>query len=77
MATAPQLDACLCDQADRNVIVDLAAVPFLDSSGLGALIHARGVLKENGRTLRVRAEQDNVRVVLEVTGLLETLHGDD
>ena len=77
MATAPQLDACLCNQADRDVIVDLANVPFLDSSGIGALVHARTVLGENGHTFRVTGEQDNVRTVLEVTGLLATLHGED
>ena len=77
MATAPQLDTCLCSQGDRDVIVDLAGVTFLDSSGIGALIHARNVLGENGHTIRVSGEQDNVRMVLEVTGLLDTLHGED
>ena len=76
MATAPQLDACLCAQAARNVVVDLAGVSFLDSSGLGALVHARKILAANGHTLRVSGEQDNIRTVLEVTGLLEVLHGD-
>ena len=50
MATASQLDEYLCAHTDRHVIVDLSKVPFLDSSGLGALVHARTVLGENGRT---------------------------
>jgi anti-sigma B factor antagonist len=77
MATAPQLDEALCTQVDRDVIVDLSAVAFLDSSGIGALVHARTALAANGHTLRVTGEHDNVKLVLEVTGLLATLHGED
>jgi anti-anti-sigma factor len=77
MATAPQLAECLAALADRNVVVDLSGVPFLDSSALSVLVHARKVVRENGHTLRVTGEDDNVRTVLEVTGLLDALHGDD
>jgi anti-anti-sigma factor len=76
MATAPQLAACLDDHTDRDVVVDLSEVPFLDSSGISVLVHARQVSRERGHTLRVTGEQENVRTVLEVTGLLESLHGD-
>ncbi len=40
-ASSPQLKAgllALLDAADRGVVVDLAGVPFIDSSGLGALV---------------------------------------
>lgn len=46
---APQFKAGLIDyvnKADRNIILDLSLVTFIDSSGLGALI---GVLKAMGR----------------------------
>ena len=76
MATAPQLAACLADHTDRNLVVDLSEVPFLDSSGISVLVHARQILRNGGHTLRVTGEQENVRTVLEVTGLLESLHGD-
>jgi anti-sigma B factor antagonist len=77
MATAPQLAGCLADHADHDVVVDLSGVPFLDSSALSVLVHARKTIAESGHILRVTGEQDNVRTVLEVTGLLATLHGDD
>jgi anti-sigma B factor antagonist len=77
MATAPQLDECLCGHTDRDVVVDLSGVPFLDSSGIGALVHARKLIREAGHTLRVSGEQDNVRTVFRVAGLLDFLHGED
>jgi anti-anti-sigma factor len=77
MATAPQLAACLAGQSDRDIVVDLSDVPFLDSSALSVLVRARAVMSENGHNMRVTGEQDNVRTVLEVTGLLDSLHGND
>jgi anti-anti-sigma factor len=77
MATAPQLAGCLADLAQHDIVVDLAGVPFLDSSALSVLVNARKAVLESGHTLRVTGELDNVRTVLEVTGLLDTLHGND
>jgi anti-sigma B factor antagonist len=76
MATAPQLDACLCDHADSNVVVDLSAVTFLDSAGISALVHARNLIQTAGHTLRVTGEQDNVKAVLKVAGLHDIFHRD-
>jgi anti-sigma B factor antagonist len=76
MATAPQLGEVLRAHTGVDVVVDLSAVPFLDSSGLSVLVRARADVTGMGRTLRVIGEQDNVRKILEVTGLLGPLHGD-
>jgi anti-anti-sigma factor len=76
MATAPQLDACLSAHSDRDVTVDLSGVTFLDSTGLSTLVTARRALGATGHTLRTTGEQDHVRTVLEVAGLLGPLHGD-
>jgi anti-anti-sigma factor len=77
MATAPQLDACLCEHTDADVVVDLSGVTFLDSTGLSTLVSARRSLRETGHTLRTTGEQDHIRAVLEVAGLLGPLHGED
>ena len=52
----------------RNVIIDLARVTFIDSSGLGAVVSA---LKRIGRDgdLRVRSLTDGVRTMFELTRL--------
>jgi anti-sigma B factor antagonist len=76
MATAPQLGEVLGAQRGVDLVVDLSGVPFLDSSGLSVLVRTRADLSGTGRTLRVTGEQDNVRKILEVTGLLGPLHGD-
>jgi anti-sigma B factor antagonist len=77
LATAPQLDACLSAYTDRDVTVDLSDVTFLDSSGLSTLVSARRALLDRGHVLRTTGEQDHVRTVLEIAGLLRPLHGED
>jgi anti-sigma B factor antagonist len=77
MATAPQLAECLLDHQDTDVIVDLARVGFLDSSGISVLIHAYKSLQEKGHTLRTAGEQDHVLTVIKVCGLTELLHADE
>lgn len=63
--------------APRQVDVDLAGVPFLNSSGLGALL--AGVKEANrlGIVFRVLNLQPPVRRVVEMMGLTEVLdvHG--
>lgn len=64
-------------KAPRQVDVDLAGVPFLNSSGLGALL--AGVKEANrlGIAFRVLNLQPPVRRVVEMMGLTEVLdvHG--
>jgi anti-anti-sigma factor len=75
MATAPRLIECLQDRSDRDVILDFAGVAFIDSRGIAALLKSHKTLRARGRSLRITAEPDNVRKVLEVTGVDAVLHG--
>ena len=75
MATAPQLDAALAT-VDGNIVVDLEAVTFLDSSGIGVLVKAAQRSQAAGHTLRTRSERDNVWRTLQVTNLADLLHPD-
>ena len=75
MATAPQLDAALAT-VDGDVVVDLAAVTFLDSSGIGVLVKAAQRSSAAGHVLRTRAERDNVWRTLQVTNLADLFHPD-
>ncbi|MDP1795370.1 MAG: STAS domain-containing protein [Acidimicrobiales bacterium] len=50
------------------VAVDMSAVDFIDSSGLGALIGAYKQADERSGTVRVRKPSDEVRRLLRITG---------
>ncbi|MET7967594.1 STAS domain-containing protein [Micromonospora sp. NPDC005305] len=72
MATAPQLrDGLqqLVDAGDRQVVLDMAGVGFLDSSALGALVLIFKSLREVGGRLGLASVQPAVRSVLRVTSV--------
>ena len=53
-----------------EVVVDLSALSFIDSSGISELLRVHSTLDEQGRTLRVQNPSPAVYRVLEITGLL-------
>jgi anti-sigma B factor antagonist len=53
------------------VVVDLLAVTFIDSTGLGVLIGARKRCVADDRTLRVVVAEPRILKVFEITGLTE------
>jgi anti-sigma B factor antagonist len=80
IATSPTIyqaisQALLADDVD-TVLVDLAGVRFLDSSGISVLLQGRRLA--DGRAVRYRVVRaDNmVRRILELTGVWEHLSGD-
>jgi anti-anti-sigma factor len=50
-----------------RLVVDLSAVQFMDSSGLGALIALQQQVADSGGEFALRAPSDAVRRVLDVT----------
>jgi anti-sigma B factor antagonist len=72
LVTAPQLTEAL-DEAIRSTsgpfAVDLAAVDFLDSSGIHCLVRARALLGREDRPLAVICPRGNIRRVLGLAGL--------
>lgn len=72
MATSPRLRDSLrqlIDAGDRQVVVDLAGVGFMDSSALGALVAFFKELRDVGGRLCVAAPQPGVRGVLSITSV--------
>jgi anti-sigma B factor antagonist len=72
IATAPVLDATLADVeqgANGTVLLDLADVRFIDSTGLRSLLSARRRAQENGRRLRLANLAPDVERVFDVTGV--------
>lgn len=53
----------------RRVVVDLAQVTFMDSSGLGALVGGLKLARAAGGDLRIARAGQQVRVMLELTKL--------
>ena len=76
-ATAPALQARLtelvADPAVTSVVVDLARIAFLDSSGLRVLVAASEALRARSSELVLRAPTADVRRVLDATGLTERI----
>lgn len=59
--------------ARGDVVVDLSAVPFLDSSGVRALLRGREAAQRRGLRLCVRNPQRIVEEVLRITGVAALL----
>lgn len=75
LSTAPELEGPL-DQALENgggsVLIDLTQCEFIDSTGIALIVRAWQRLQNdggNGRTLVLCSQNDQVRRVLEITGL--------
>jgi anti-sigma B factor antagonist len=75
VATAPVLRRALdgLDPAAQTVVVDLAGVTFLDSTGLGVLIGARRRFLPSGVRMLVINAIPTVWRVFKITGLIEPL----
>ena len=78
--TAPQLRDrlynVLADGAEA-VILDLAGMSFIDSTGLGVIVGTLKRLRESGGDLTLRAPTRSTRKVLEITGLNRIIEIED
>jgi anti-sigma B factor antagonist len=61
----------LLDQGTTSILVDLAGVTFLDSTGLSVLIAGLKRCQTTGGDLRLQSPRPNVLRVLEITGLTD------
>lgn len=72
VAGAPALKAAIGDAVKTGVarlIIDMEAVSFVDSTGLGSVIAALKMVRGSNGDLRLAAPNQQVRVVLELTTL--------
>jgi anti-sigma B factor antagonist len=74
VATAPALRAELyrvIDQGVATIVVDLADMDFIDSTGLGVLVGALKRMKERSGALELRSLPPSAQRVFEITGLTQ------
>ncbi len=73
LVDAADVEAALVTAAAREpeIIVDLAALAFIDSSGVAALARGRKHARQAGGDLLLAAPQQPVLRVLAVTGLID------
>ena len=78
-ATAPRLHSRLTDNAHtdvRQVVIDLEAVEFIDSTGLRALLQSREHVVAAGRAFAVTNPTDAAVRLFQLTGTQELLMDD-
>lgn len=73
MATAPRVGEALAEAAGAtpaaDVVVDLAACTFLDSSGLAVLVEGARRARSTGRAFSIRGAGEQVRRLIDLTHL--------
>ncbi len=70
--SAPQLRDRLAEllaSGERDLVVDLSGVRFLDSTGIGTLVAALNGAAEVGGTLCLVCDQDRILKLFRITGL--------
>jgi anti-anti-sigma factor len=63
----------LAESTPCDVLVNLAGVTQVDSSGISALVQSFVTLKRDGGSLKILNPTGSVREVLELTGLIKCL----
>ena len=61
----------LVGETDADILLDMAGLDYIDSSGLALLLELRKHLQESGRSVRVRSISPQVRKLFNLTQLAE------
>ncbi|HYL53369.1 MAG TPA: STAS domain-containing protein [Acidimicrobiia bacterium] len=76
LATAPQFAVNViraCTDRPAEMLIDLSALDYCDSSGLREFIRAAKLCAGNGTRLRVGGARGRVRRVFELTGIADVV----
>jgi anti-sigma B factor antagonist len=63
-----QLEAAITERK-QNISIDLSELSYIDSTGLGVIIGAYGSIKKDGYGVKVANPRDNVKKLLNISGL--------
>jgi len=64
-----RLDDIIDDESPMELVVDLHGLTFMDSTGLGVLVHALKRMRERGGELTLSAPSLSTRKLLDISGL--------
>lgn len=67
-AIGATVEPALTDDVD-TLVIDAAGLTFIDSSGITELLRIRDVMRDRGGSCRIENPTDQVRRILEITGL--------
>ncbi|HEX6887883.1 MAG TPA: STAS domain-containing protein [Candidatus Nanopelagicales bacterium] len=70
--SAPDLDQAIGEAlatGHRHLVIDLSAVTFLDSTGLGVLVKGLKGARDAGGWLRLVVISERIRKIFDITGL--------
>ena len=73
-STCTSFDDWLGRHHDGNIVIDMAEVTFIDSSGLRVLIAHHQRAADDGRRLEIVEPSHTVQRLFEITGLTDVLH---
>jgi anti-sigma B factor antagonist len=76
LSSAPELERALEEAGAlpvKRLILDLAELSFMDSTGVSVLVRTKQRADGGGRILAVRSPNGQVRRLLELVGLLDRL----
>ena len=76
VATVPEVREELnriTDEGGREIVIDLLAVPFVDSVALGLLVETSKRVKARGGALRIVSADRRIARIIEITGLERVL----
>ena len=76
IASAPLLERAV-EAVDRPLVINLAEVTFMDSTGLRALLLARQQAQSGGQELSLRPGPRQVQRVFELSGTLDRFQFED
>ena len=69
----PALESALARPGLRELVVDLSALEFIDSTGIGVLLRMAGEARERDVTLTIVPPPPEVHRVFEMSGVVEAL----
>ncbi len=76
LSSAPELEQAMSEakpEPGRRLLLDLAGLSFMDSTGVSVLVRAKQDADANGWLIALRSPTGQVRRLLELVGLLERL----